>query len=85
MTQMGSPRGTIKQSTKEGAEGEEGQSVASEGQMGEFTWAAKGDAYFPTVPLFLLNISTWQPVLHPRTTLRVPMGFHLISEDGENT
>ena len=55
---MGSPRGTIKQSTKEGAEGEEGQSVASEGQTGEFTWAAKGDAYFPTVPLFLLNIST---------------------------
>ena len=79
---MGSSRGTIKQSMEEGAEGE--QSVASEGQTGEFTWAAKGDAYFPAAPLLLLNISTWQPVLHPRTTLRVPVGFHLISKDGEN-
>lgn len=41
---------------EEGAEGE--QSVASEGQTGEFTWAAKDDAYFPAAPLLLLNIST---------------------------
>lgn len=42
---------------KEEAGGEERQNVAGDRQTVEFIWAAKGDSYFPALPLSLMNIS----------------------------
>lgn len=55
-------------------------------------WRAKGWIYLgcqrwcllSSCTPITLHISTWKPVLHPRTTLSMPVGFYLISEDGEN-